>query len=234
MHFNHILAVLGLVAGVTCQYRTTTIFKKLSPSLAPVAAPVAAPMAAAPDVYDSPLGFPAVDSRRPPQSRDAMTISNNPTSIVYRAQLSGQYGLQSTVTAQAGPGGVGVRYRIEAKGLFGYGPFSYAIYEKSVPVNGDCYNLGGKLDPYQRGESPKCQFGGPETCQVGDLSGKYGKLDPVPTARKQFVDRFSSLKESDAAFIGGRSVAIVDNTGARLACSNLVEAEDVEYEDLSV
>jgi hypothetical protein len=230
MLFNHIFAVLGLVAAAECQIRTTTIYKKLSPTLAPVAVPpiipkpvsvpVAPKLAPVPEVpspfavpiVPSPIvvaappafppAFPPAAPHGPPRAWDAETITNNPTSIVYRAQLYGQYGLQSSVVAQAGPGGVGVRYRLEAKGLFGYGPFgeyivafnqsltrdlAFGIYEKSVPVNGNCYDIGRKFDPYQRGESLRCQFADPETCQLGDLSGKYGVLDAVPAVRKQSV-----------------------------------------------
>jgi len=163
----------------------------------------------------------------------AVEMVGNPLSIVYRAVLSGQNALRATIIAQAGPGGAGVRYSIDAANLYGYGPFSYYVFERTVPQNGDCYNLGARLDPYLHGDNPKCNMKYPKSCQVGDLSGKHGKLDPVPNSRKQFVDSYSSLISTDAPFIGGRSFAILDNTGVRLACGTFIEAEEIDFQDLS-
>jgi len=171
-------------------------------------------------------------SRRPPGPFDAQDILHNPTSIVYQANLRSQTGLKGIVTAQAGPGGVGVMYEVEASGLSGFGPFGYHIYEERVPPNGDCSFIRNRLDPRRRGFLPVCDAIAPEACQVGDLSGKYGRLnDRVPYVRKLFVDRFTSLKAQDASFIGSRSFAVVDLNNIVLACGNFVEAEDMVYDD---
>ncbi|KAF7514561.1 hypothetical protein G7054_g15205 [Neopestalotiopsis clavispora] len=42
--------------------------------------------------------------------------------------------------------------------------------------NGNCTATVGHLDPLVRGEDPACNATIPQTCQVGDLSGKYGKV----------------------------------------------------------
>jgi len=52
----------------------------------------------------------------------------------------------------------------------------YHIHEKPVPADGNCTGTGAHLDPYKRGEVPICDASKPETCQTGDLSGKYGNI----------------------------------------------------------
>ena len=50
----------------------------------------------------------------------------------------------------------------------------YHIHAKPVPVDGNCTAAEAHLDPYARGEDPPCNSKQAATCQVGDLSGKYG------------------------------------------------------------
>lgn len=50
----------------------------------------------------------------------------------------------------------------------------YHIHEKPIPEDGNCTAAGAHLDPYKRGEVPLCNPDEPQTCQTGDLSGKYG------------------------------------------------------------
>jgi hypothetical protein len=52
----------------------------------------------------------------------------------------------------------------------------YHIHDKAVPADGNCTGAGAHLDPYARGESPACDSNSKQTCQVGDLSGKYGNV----------------------------------------------------------
>lgn len=53
----------------------------------------------------------------------------------------------------------------------------YHIHEDPVPEGGDCDAAGGHLDPYGRTDDPACDDDSPETCEVGDLSGKNGPLE---------------------------------------------------------
>lgn len=59
----------------------------------------------------------------------------------------------------------------------------YHVHLKPVPVNGTCADTGTHLDSFVRGTEPPCDSSQPQTCEVGDLSGKYGKVDG-PTAKK--------------------------------------------------
>jgi hypothetical protein len=53
----------------------------------------------------------------------------------------------------------------------------YHIHDQPVPANGNCTATLAHLDPYQRGEDPLCDASAPQTCQVGDLSGKHGEIN---------------------------------------------------------
>jgi Cu/Zn superoxide dismutase len=54
-------------------------------------------------------------------------------------------------------------------------PSVYHIHKFPV-LNGNCTSAGSHLDPYNRGEVPPCDKSKKETCEVGDLSGKYRNL----------------------------------------------------------
>ena len=55
-------------------------------------------------------------------------------------------------------------------------PTVYHIHDQPVPADGNCTATLGHLDPFIRGEIPPCDPTQPETCQVGDLSGKHGNI----------------------------------------------------------
>ena len=55
----------------------------------------------------------------------------------------------------------------------------YHIHEFAVPADGNCTGTGAHLDPYARTESPPCDASKPATCQLGDLSGKHGKINMI-------------------------------------------------------
>ncbi len=50
-------------------------------------------------------------------------------------------------------------------------------------MGGTCADTGTHLDSFVRGTEPPCYSPAPQTCEVGDLSGKYGKVEG-PTAKK--------------------------------------------------
>jgi Cu/Zn superoxide dismutase len=109
----------------------------------------------------------------------APVVTGNPSGASYIATLPAKAGspLAGSIMAVSGAGGTGVKYTVKFSGLpDAGGPFLYHIHEKAVPENGNCTATGAHLDPYKRGEVPPCDATKPETCQTGDLSGKYGLI----------------------------------------------------------
>lgn len=96
----------------------------------------------------------------------------------------------------------------------------YHVHEYPVPANGSCDATGEHLDPQNRTENPPCDATQSQTCQVGDLSGKYGDIPAIPGFYAKYVDDYCSLNPDDPAFIGNRSLVIHCNNGTRLACAN--------------
>lgn len=109
----------------------------------------------------------------------APVVSSNPAGAVYVAKLPEQQGstVRGSVTGISAADGNGVKFSVSVSGLPAEGgPFMYHIHEKPVPSNGNCSGTGAHLDPYKRGEVPICDASKPETCQTGDLSGKFGNI----------------------------------------------------------
>jgi hypothetical protein len=109
----------------------------------------------------------------------APLVTGNPTGATYIATLPVKEGspLRGAIVAESGPDGAGVKFKVSFSGLPATGgPFMYHLHEKPVPADGNCTGTGAHLDPYKRGEVPICDATKPETCQTGDLSGKFGNI----------------------------------------------------------
>ncbi len=96
----------------------------------------------------------------------------------------------------------------------------YHIHDQPVPANGNCTATLAHLDPYIRGEVPPCDPSAPQTCQVGDLSGKYGKIPGTGSYQTSYYDLFTSTLQGPASFFGNRSVVIHTANTTRLTCAN--------------
>jgi hypothetical protein len=77
------------------------------------------------------------------------------------------------------------------------------------------------LDPTERGEVPLCDAAHPETCQTGDLSGKYGNLTSDPFVQT-YTDPYASITPGVGAFFGNRSVVVHFANKTRITCANFV------------
>jgi len=106
------------------------------------------------------------------------------------------------------------------------GPFSYHIHQYAVPSNGSCDATGAHLDPTNRGDSTPCDSTKPETCQVGDLSGKHSVCANLPGCTKNFTDAYLSLTPGNPAYIGDKSFVIHFANKTRLACANFVTSKN--------
>lgn len=94
---------------------------------------------------------------------------------------------------------------------------AYHIHVK--PSEGNCTATGAHLDPYNRGEDPPCDASQPDTCQVGDLSGKHGKITSDPF-EVQYTDPYLTLVEGEPAFFGNRSFVVHFANKTRITCAN--------------
>lgn len=75
-----------------------------------------------------------------------------------------------------------------------------------------------------RGEETPCDSEKPETCQVGDLSGKWGKVT-TDSFEASYHDPFVSLVEGPGSFFGNRSFVFHFANKTRISCANFVAGE---------
>ncbi|KAL6902701.1 superoxide dismutase [Trichoderma evansii] len=161
-------------------------------------------------------------------AKDAPVVSGNPQGVVWsaflpkdpffsEADLVGN--VRGNISAVAGPGGKGVKFTVQLQNFpTSGGPFLYHIHENLV-WGGNCTSALAHLDPYDRGETPACDADKPETCQVGDLSGKHDKITSDPFL-SEYIDLYASINYTNPAFFGNRSIVIHYANKTRLTCAN--------------
>ncbi|KAJ4404940.1 Cell surface superoxide dismutase [Cu-Zn] 4 [Neurospora sp. IMI 360204] len=161
----------------------------------------------------------------------AAAVTSNPVGLVAEAVLPENAwqkagfpnggNIKGKVVAKSGEGGVGVQFNVELSGLPEGGPFTYHIHVNPVPENGNCTATGAHLDPTERGEAPVCDKSKPETCQVGDLAGKYGAIPAGSTTfSANYVDKYASLVEGTGAYFLNRSIVFHFPNKTRITCAN--------------
>jgi hypothetical protein len=155
--------------------------------------------------------------------------SPNQPAATYRATMPElQYNpfVGSTVSGslEAVGGAEGVTFTVNLTGLpdqAQYGPFAWHIHAMPVPDDGNCTETMGHLDPTNRGELYMCDPAQPETCQVGDLSGKHGgKISTENTFTTTFTDPYLSVQEGSDGFFGGLSFVLHTGNTTRITCAN--------------
>ncbi|KAL7627792.1 Cell surface superoxide dismutase [Cu-Zn] 4 [Parahypoxylon ruwenzoriense] len=161
------------------------------------------------------LGDATVTTNNPPGKGAIATL---PEQAFWQGSLDGN--VKGFVSAKSGSGGSGVDYEVFFSNLPKEGgPFIYHIHVAPVPENGNCTSTLAHLDQFIRGEDPSCDSSRPESCQQGDLSGKYGKISSDPF-RASFHDPYTSLVEGEGAYFGNRSVVFHFNNKTRISCAN--------------
>ncbi|KAH7376044.1 cytosolic Cu/Zn superoxide dismutase [Plectosphaerella cucumerina] len=163
---------------------------------------------------------------------DAAVVTGNPPGVVYEAVLPDEPffpgvaiegNVKGSIIATSAPDGVGVEFKVQFSNLPKEGgPFSYHIHATPVPENGNCTAAQAHLDPYIRGQAIPCDDERPETCEVGDLSGKHGLIDSAEDPfEATYIDRYSSLIEGQGAFFGNRSFVFHFSSNlTRITCAN--------------
>ncbi|KAK2610849.1 hypothetical protein N8I77_004244 [Diaporthe amygdali] len=166
---------------------------------------------------------------------DAAVVTNNPAGAVYKATLpdtaftKSAYpnggNVKGAVYALSSPDGTGVIFKVNFSGLPSEGgPFIYHLHDQPVPADGNCTATLAHLDPYQRGETTPCDSSAPQTCQVGDLSGKHGNITGT-SIDATYTDNFASLEQGIGAFFGNRSIVVHFGNKTRITCANFTAVE---------
>jgi hypothetical protein len=162
---------------------------------------------------------------------DAPETSDNPPSVVYKAEIKDVFfadavlpgDLKGHITAQAPKDGKGVKFDVHFENLPEEGgPFTYHLHKAAVPSDGNCTATLTHLDPYEAGAEIKCNKDKPETCEVGDLSGKHGAIDDT-SYEESYLDLYASTNVADAGYFGDLSFVIHYENSTRLACANFVK-----------
>ncbi|KAK3995504.1 superoxide dismutase [Cladorrhinum sp. PSN332] len=166
---------------------------------------------------------------------NATIVTNNPIGVVYKATLpekawfASAYpeggNIEGDITAVAAPDGKGVVFTVKLSNLPKEGgPLPYHLHVLPA-ANGNCTTTLAHLDPFERGEATTCNAALPETCQTGDLSGKFGAI--VPDAEGKFettyTDLYSSTLEGLGAFFGNRSVVFHYPNKTRITCADFAK-----------
>lgn len=129
--------------------------------------------------------------------------------------------ISGSVIGVGTPGGV--QFTVNLTGLPAvavYGPFGYHVHNLPVPADGNCTATLGHFDPYNRGELYMCDKAALQTCQTGDLSGKYGTIGTEGAFAASYVDQYLSTNPASRSFFGGLSVVVHTNNRTRLTCAN--------------
>ncbi|KAF3940543.1 hypothetical protein ABW19_dt0207884 [Dactylella cylindrospora] len=161
---------------------------------------------------------------------DAPITYGNSPSVVYEATIQSANVQYAHLNFTGTTNGTGVYVQACFSGISAEqpGPYPYHVHVNPIPDNLNCTAAGGHLDPYMRTDTPPCDSSQPQTCEVGDLSGKYGKV-PVTanteTVCVAYTDLYLSLNEGDPAFIGNsRSIVIHNVNLTRIGCGNITLA----------
>ncbi|KAI2624818.1 superoxide dismutase [Xylaria nigripes] len=159
---------------------------------------------------------------------DAISVTNNPIGKSAIAELpkepftpgSLDGNIKGSVKATTGPDGVGVDFEVSFSNLPKEGgPFIYHIHVEPVNEAGNCTETLAHLDPFIRGETPSCDPSKPASCQIGDLSGKYGSIKEDPFTAK-FHDNFTSMVEGPGSYFLNRSIVVHFANKTRITCAN--------------
>jgi len=159
---------------------------------------------------------------------DAPEVTDSSVGAQYIAEMpaTGDQGVIAQIVAASLLDGSGVSFSVNINGkTFDGGPFLYHIHDQPVPTNGNCTATLAHLDPYARGEDPPCDSSNPSSCQVGDLSGKHGKIQSLPGFSANYTDKYVSLTPGAPAYFGNRSVVLHFANKTRIACANFVRVE---------
>lgn len=135
------------------------------------------------------------------------------------AKLVGK-GIQGTIKFDQVKGVGAMVVRVSVTGL-PTGKHPYHIHEHEV-VGGDCATTLGHFNPTKVPATQKCTILNPrETCQVGDLTGLFGPLNPGSN-EVQYFDPLLKFSPATSSILGKSVVIHSPDLKDRIACGNIV------------
>jgi hypothetical protein len=159
---------------------------------------------------------------------DAPPSTDNPAGVVYQAVLPDEPffadtaiegNVKGSITAVARENGNGVRFAVKFENLPAEGgPFTYHIH-KAAAVDGNCTTTLSHLDPFEAGVEIPCDPENPQTCEIGDLAGKHGKIDSDPY-EKHYADMYAATNPESEAYFGDLSFVLHFANSTRITCAN--------------
>lgn len=156
----------------------------------------------------------------------ALGLCRNPASRIVKADavLAGNGLSGSVLFTPASKGGLQVQVNIE--GLKEPGEYPFHIHVKPLTkADNNCAATGGHLNPFHiDSKTTKCNKNDIlQTCELGDLSGAFGKLNPDSSGKAtlKFTDPAISFQSGKTGILG-HSVVVHAPNGDRLACGNII------------
>ncbi|MBW0471012.1 hypothetical protein O181_010727 [Austropuccinia psidii MF-1] len=144
-----------------------------------------------------------------------------------RASLKGRSGVRAQFDFVFSVGANAMVVVVHINGLDKVNPkgeFAYHIHTNPIGPDGNCTAALEHLNP--KNASANCDFLKPEYCQVGDLSGKFGKISgAIGNFTAHYIDPFLRFVP-EAQSILGRSVVIHAPDSSRIACGNITSKLD--------
>jgi hypothetical protein len=112
------------------------------------------------------------------QSYIAPEATDNFPGASFNADFSRSFqALEGSVRGSSLTGTKGIKWTINVNNLpEAGGPFMYHVHKAPVPADGNCTGTLSHLDPYGRGDKTPCDSDHKNSCEVGDLSGKWGTI----------------------------------------------------------
>jgi len=179
-----------------------------------------------PESLSSPAGVsssdhtPTADSPVAASTSDLLTATANlrgASNVTGRFQFSLQRGSNS------------VAVNISINGLNAYnatGSYAYHIHTNPIASDGNCLSALGHLDPLNATDALVCNPLFAQYCEVGDLSGRHGKLNgSLPVLNISYIDDYLRFWTQPFTLLG-RSVVLHAPNSTRIACGNITSLVD--------
>lgn len=153
---------------------------------------------------------------------------NRTNTILASVDLKGPSGVSGLIRFTLQPGSESIQVNINVQGLSNINSttsFPYHLHTNPISSDGNCSSAFGHLDPLHVTDSVICDPLVPQYCQIGDLSGRNGKLMTNNSMNLTYIDPFLRMWPEDFSLLG-RSVVLHGLNSSRIACGNVTSSVD--------